>query len=204
MKKTLIAVPVTRNGIRKLSCTYICTWLTNPTERMIDISTIGWGTGQGSFDYAESYEAIYSYIDNVVWYTPDPNSNSYTRHESTEGCENNLSSNMRNTAGENGLSCKATLKSDYEDIIGTRIYYHTYTNHSVTMNFYLTNINNTSYTYLHGQYFHQKVTGNFTFNGISVSFNALSGTASISISGNYNWSSYYTQIGDTALLNHTY
>lgn len=204
MKKSMIATTVYDGSDKKLSCVYVCSWLTEPSQRLNDVVTIGWGLGQGSFDYSESYYATYSYMGTTVWYTQNPNSNTYTKHTSTEGYELDLSSNMRNTASENGLNCKSSLRDDSEDIIGTTIYYNTYTNHTFSMGFYLTNISDTSYTYLKGQYFHQNQTGGFNINNISVGFNVLSGTASISISGGYETNTYYNQIGDTALLNHRY
>ncbi len=203
MKKTLIATTVTRGGKRKLCCTYICNWLTTPSERMNDVATIGWGAGQGSFDYTESYSATYSYICDTVWYTPN-NNNTYTKHTASEGYEQNLSSSMRNEATENSLSCKATLRNSLDDVIGTTIYYYTYRNHTMSMNFYLTNVSNTSYTYLVGEYFHQKKSGSFKLNGITASYNVLTNTVSLTISGGYNWTTYYEKVGSSALLNHQY
>ncbi len=199
IKKSVVSTIVTRNGKRKLSCTYICTWLTNPTKRMIDIMSIGWGTGQGSFDYTEPYYAKYTCVRDTEWYTSNGN-NTYTKHTESEGYEYNLTSSMRNTATENGLSCKIDLKDDSSDVVNTVTYENLYRNHVVSMNFYLTNISNSSYTYFVGQYYQQKKKGGFSINGISVTFN-LQGYLKITLSGGYATSDYYSTIGDNLLLN---
>ena len=202
MKKTIVATKVKRNNKNKLSCSYVCTWLSAPSKRYVDLVTIGWGSGQGSFDYNENYSANYTSTRYAKISKRNYSNNTIATTNEKESYSKKLTSGMRNNATENGLSCKTNLYDDYEEINSTGSIYSRYTfkNHKITMNFYLTNIKD--YVYFVGQYFHQKKKGGFKINSVSASFNVLSGEASLKISGDYKVSTYYKKIGANALLNY--
>ncbi|MCD8328892.1 MAG: hypothetical protein LUC25_07360 [Ruminococcus sp.] len=203
LKKTMLATNVKINGKKKTSCTYVCSWLKSPSQRMIDVASIGWGSNQGSFDSTSSFYANYSCIDTITYYKKKSNSNDYKKYTETESYEYNITSSMRKDASENGLYCKSKLKADENDSAGSTTYYHSYNNHTFTMGFYLTNVSNISHTYFRGVYSHQKKKSSFKIDSISVNF-GITGVPSISISGGYKKETYYSDIGDVLLLNHVY
>lgn len=200
LKKTLIVAPVKIKNKKKLSVSYNCEWLTQPTERMIDIATISWGQNQGSFDPNEYFSAYYfTERTDDSWHM-----DLYGEWHHNIGKElltYNISNNMRANAKETGLSAKFRLKNTewnyYPRPFGTYSYYK---KHKVNMNFYITNLNG-KYTYFNGQYYHQYVNEGFSINSIDVSF-SWNGTPSISISGGYNSSKYYKKLGKNLLLNY--
>lgn len=199
MKKTIVATKVKRGKKYKASCSYICSWLVNPSERFNDVMAIGWENGEGTYDYSENYSAYYTATRNATIRKRNYATGKIVTTTEKESYSKNLTKSMRKNAVETGLSCKAKLFEDGEEIydMGSMYTYYNFSKHKFTMNFYIDDLS--KYTYFVGKYMHQKRKGAFKINAISISFNIASGDATLEISGGYDVSKYYKKIGDNCL-----
>lgn len=193
LKRTMIIAEVVKDNQTKLACSFYCRWLTEPSDRLIDIVTLSWKSHEGSFDFREPYGAHYTAIRTETWWDRDPETGEYEQKTESESHLTDLTDVMTNEIEQTGLCVKFDMYDNYGETVGFTYHESVFSNHQVYMHFYLSHFNVDS-IHFYSKYYQQFSSGGFTIDSIDVSFSLISGDVSLSISGGYEVDQYYRTV----------